>query len=457
MRDLLLLATYGCFLVLGTAAPFVLALGYVWIDAFRPQEVAYGLLSGLPVAMIMGSAAVGGWLLFDRRDPAPFGPITALTLLFALWVTLSTAFWAVVPDTAWWKWDWAVKTILFSAFIPVVFRSRVQIEAMLQVYLFAIAAHFLPFAVKTVLAGGGYGRNLGLIQGNSGIAEGATLAAVSLMMVPIALHLRRNNRLVPSGRFTGLIYIGLAIAAVIAAVGTYQRTALVGMAVLAVFVLLHARRRWLAGMAIGLAAAGIVFFTTDAWNTRISTIGEYRQESSALTRLLVWEWTLGFVQEHPHGGGFGTSEISRIVPPPLPGETEAEEVIGRAFHSVYFEVLGEQGWVGLALFLGLVVVTLRGHREIMRRTRDVAELAWAADLATALRASLIVLLACGAFIGIAFQPMFYYLFGISAALLHQVRRSAALLAPEEAATPRRTPGRRPLGAGPPSAALPHAR
>lgn len=441
MRNLLLLATYCSFLVLGVAAPFVFALGYVWVDAFRPQEVTYGLLSAVPVAMIMGAAAVGGWFVLDRRDPAPLGLITALTLLFALWVTLSTAFWAVVPNTAWWKWDWAFKTIAFSAFIPLAFRSRVQIEAFLQVYLFAVAAHFLPFAGKTILAGGGYGRNLGLLEGNSGLAEGATLATVALMLVPIALYLRRHTCLLPRGRITKLLYLGLAVAGVVAAVGTYQRTGLVGLVVLATFILLQSRRKWLTGAVLALGAAGVMLLTTDAWNARIATIGEYREESSALTRLLVWEWTLGFVRDHPLGGGFGASEISRIVPPPPPGSLEAEPVIGRAFHSVYFEVLGEQGWVGLAIFFGLVGAALLAQREIIRRGRAIPALAWAADLAATLRVSLIVLLACGAFIGIAFQPMFYYLFGISAALLHQVRRSAAMLAPGDATArrPQRAP------------------
>jgi probable O-glycosylation ligase (exosortase A-associated) len=432
MRDLLLLAVYVAFLVLGSAAPFILSLGYVWVDAFRPQDVAYGLLAGLPVAMVMGTAAIGGWLLMDRRSPAPIGLTVFLLLLFAFWVTLSTVEWAQVPGMAWWKWDWAFKTIVFSAFIPMVFRSRVQIEAFLQVYLFAVAAHFLPYAGKTLLSGGGYGVSLGLVQGNSGLAEGATLATVSVAIIPLALFFRRNTRILPNGRVTDLLYLGLVVACVIAAVGTYQRTGLVGLATVAVLTLLRARRKWLAALLITAGAFGVAALTTDAWNTRISTIGEYQQESSALTRLLVWQWTLDFVRVHPFGGGFGVSELSRIV---FPGTDDAGEplvVVGRAFHSIYFEVLGEQGWVGLALFLGLGVSTFLAQRRIIRNVGAHPELAWAADLARALGTSLIVLLVCGAFISIAFQPMYYYLFGISAALLHHVRRSVALLPQAEA-------------------------
>lgn len=431
MRDILLLGAYLGFLVLGLAAPFVLSLGYVWVDTFRPQDIAYGLLTSLPVAMIMGAAAIGGWLMLDRRSPAPIGLTVILTLCFALWVTLSTAFWAQVPGTAWWKWNWAFKTMAFSAFMPLVFRSRVQIEAFLQVYLFAVAAHFLPFAGKTLLSGGGYGISLGLIQGNSGFAEGATLAAVAVAIVPIALHLRGHTRILPRMHVTRLIYLGVVVAAVVAAVGTFQRTALVGLAALAVLMLLQARRKGLALLLIAVGAAGVAALSTDAWDARISTIGEYQQETSALTRILVWRWTLDFVSTHPLGGGFGVSELSRIVFPPSGPDTEPLVVIGRAFHSIYFEILGEQGWIGLGLFLGLVGSSLLAYRSIIRQAASFSELAWAADMARALRTSLIVLLICGAFIGIGFQPMYYYWFAISAALLHHVRRSVAILAPEE--------------------------
>ena len=63
----------------------------------------------------------------------------------------------------WPKWDWAFKTVMFSAFIPLVIRSRVQIEAFVQIYVLTLAANFIPFAAKVLISGGGYGRNLGLM------------------------------------------------------------------------------------------------------------------------------------------------------------------------------------------------------------------------------------------------------------------------------------------------------
>ena len=53
LRSLWLTAIYLGFLGIGTSAPFVLTLGYLWVDTFQPQNVSWILLKQVPVAMIM--------------------------------------------------------------------------------------------------------------------------------------------------------------------------------------------------------------------------------------------------------------------------------------------------------------------------------------------------------------------------------------------------------------------
>ena len=199
MRSLYVTTVYILFLAFGMSAPFVLSLGYVWVDTFDPQAIAGDLLGAVPVSLIMGIAAIGAFMLFDHRK-AGLTAITVMLLVFAAWMTLSTALWAEVPGEAWDKWNYAFKTVCFAAFLPFVFRSRIQIEAFLQIYLFALIVHFLPVGLKTFISGGGYGRELGILSGNSLLAEGSTLSAVVLMLVPIILCLRRHSLLIPRNR-----------------------------------------------------------------------------------------------------------------------------------------------------------------------------------------------------------------------------------------------------------------
>ena len=137
----------------------------------------------------MAAATIAAYLLMDRRSPPRPNLIMVLIVAMGVWVTYTTAFEAVAPEWAWVKWDWAIKTIGFAAFMPFLFRSRVQIEAFLQVYVFSAAIQTVPYGVKTILSGGSYHANLGLLSGNSGLAEGSTLSTVAIMGVPIILWL----------------------------------------------------------------------------------------------------------------------------------------------------------------------------------------------------------------------------------------------------------------------------
>src|SRR5205085_10885992 len=133
--------------------------------------------------LIMAVGAICSYALLDWRSLPRLTLATLLTVMLAFWVTLTTT-WALSPIAAWEKWDWAFKTIVFSALLPLFFRSRIQIESFIQLYVASLLVHFGPVGLKTLLSGGGYGRSLGIVGGNSGLAEGATLATICAMLIP---------------------------------------------------------------------------------------------------------------------------------------------------------------------------------------------------------------------------------------------------------------------------------
>ena len=433
MRSVYILLIYLSFLVLGTAAPFVLGLGYVWVDAFTPQAVSYSLLSDLPVALIMGFAALLGYVALDRRSPPAPTLMLGLTLALAVWIT-TTCLWAVAPTLAWERWNLAIKVLLFAAFLPFIIRSRVQIEALLQVYVMSLSVQFVPFGLKTILSGGGYGRQLGITAGNSLLNEGSTLATVCLMLVPLILFLRRHAILLPKALWVNAMYAVLAILTITTAVGTYERTALVGLVVLGGFSWLRSRRKLVTGVLCVAVGVAIAVGTSAGWNARVGSVESFTRETSAMGRLLVWRWTLDFVSRHPFGGGFQAYTTDTITFPMRSDGTPPLVIHGIAYHSIYFEVLGEHGWPGLFLFLSLFAVALGYLQSVVRRTKGVPELAWCHDLAIALQVSVLTVAACGSFIAIAFQPTLYYLFAIATSLRQYVRRCEAR---PVAQTPRR--------------------
>lgn len=423
MRDLLLLLTYLAFLAVGTMAPFVLALGYVWVDVFSPQSLGWSPLSTLPVAFIMGAAAVGAYLVLDRRSPPRLSGMLILLLLLAVWITATTS-WAARPDESFIKWDVAIKALLFAVFVPFVVRSRVQIEAFVHVYVFSLAAHVLPWAFKTLLSGGGYGFSLGLVGANAlWLSESSAVAAIGIMLLPLLLSLRKHSVLLPRGRVRDLVYYGTALGGLFASVGTFARTAIVGFGVLGVTMLLRTKRK-VSFMLISALVAGALFaVTSDKWTARISTIQDYETESSSLIRLLVWRWTIDYVVQNPFGGGFRVWLTNRISFPGPDGQDIVQ--YGRAFHSMVFAVLGEHGWPGLFLYGAIVVTAFLSLRAVIRQTAGHPTHEWASDLAKALQITIAVLLACGNFIDISFEPLVWYLFSMVICLREYVRRVMA--------------------------------
>jgi probable O-glycosylation ligase (exosortase A-associated) len=417
------------FLGLGVAVPFVMTLGYVWVDSFQPQTLVYFVLNELPVAMIMGVGAILSYFALDRRSPPPLMLPSVLTVIMALWMTMSLA-WAELPDHAWTKWDPAFKAVMFAAFVPLVIRSRVQIEAFAQTFVFSLAANFVPFGMKVLLSGGGYGQNLGLQGGNSGLAEGGLLSTVCLMTVPLSLFLGKHGKLIPRLPMMGLAYAAVAFLAVVTAIGTYERSALVGLVILGGFMFIQSRRKMLTATIAGLGALILVAGMASSWESRISTITDYSKESSAMTRILVWKWTLDYVMTNPLGGSFDAFVINAIILPPEAGNDAGTIQFGRAYHSIYFEVLGELGWPGLFLFLTTAGTTLFSLWRLARKCRKIPELTWVADMSNAVQAGLMVFLSSGAFVGIAFQPPFWYFVSLGVCLRAFVWRAEREQAPE---------------------------
>jgi putative inorganic carbon (HCO3(-)) transporter len=429
MQALFIVGCWVSLITLGCVAPFVMALAYIWVDLFRPHDVAPALGQLLPFSLTTAVLTVGAYLVLDRRDPPRLGLLTALLVVWAGWITLTTN-WAMFPASAWWKWDWAFKTIVFTALLPFVFRSRIQMEAALLVILLCIASNVLPFAFKSVLSGGGYGRAFGLIEINAGWGgEGSTLGTYAFACLPLVAYLQRHSLLAPSRGWLRWVYLGAPGIAVIGAFGTFARAALIACVVWAALAWWQARRKLMVAVMMVAAAAAGVPLMGDAWLARISTTFEPGKEESANTRLLIWAWTIDLANRHPAGAGFNAYLGNRIETRNAYGKEIVEE--GRAFHSIYFEVLGEHGWIGLAIFLAIFAVFFLNMRRIRRKVRDRPDLEWLGDLARALSHGVLIFMAGAAFVGIAFYPLQYYLFALAVSASAALRRAAAAPVPAE--------------------------
>lgn len=99
-----------------------------------------------------------------------------------------------------------------------------------------------------------------------------------------------------------------------------------------------------------------------------------------------------------------------------------------AAHSIYFQILGEHGYVGLALFLAIGFVGWLNASRIIKMSRSNAEHAWAGELARMIQVSLIGYAVGGLFVNIGYWENLYYeilaIMVVHNILLHSGSKSA---------------------------------
>ncbi|MES2753576.1 MAG: DUF5935 domain-containing protein [Pseudomonadota bacterium] len=419
MRDLafifFLIAIFG----FGFKRPFVFVLAYVYVDIVSPQRLTYLLLNSIPISLVAVGLAVGGWLIADKKRGVTLGPRQLLILLLILYCYLTTQT-ADFPVEAADKWQWVWKSLAFAVFLPLTLRSKLRIEALLLFLVLSVSSIVIVGGIKTVASGGGYGELNLMVSNNSGLYEGSIISAVAVSIVPIVWWFAKFGTIFVPDRRVTIFCLALIFACLLIPVGTSARTGLLCIGLLVLLMLRDVKQR---GRYIALlVAAGLVAvpFLPSAFSERMSTIKTYQADSSASTRIAVWQWTLDYVADHPFGGGFNAYLQNAIryetVQEVSDGShTEMKRVLivdkARAYHSSYFEMLGEQGYPGLVLWLAINLIGLARMELLRRRHRDDVEEPWISPLAGALQNAQLIYLLGAAFVGIAFQPFLFMLLG----------------------------------------------
>ena len=433
MRDIAFVAFLFAFIGLGFRKPFLFVLCFCYIDIVAPQRLSYFLINSIPISLIVFGLAIAGWLAFDDKRDTRWSGRQMLLVLLLLYCGITTIQ-ADFPVEAQDKWSWVWKALVWAIFLPLTLRTRLRIEALALIMLLSAAAIAIAGGIKTAAGGGGYGALQLLLNENFGLYEGSIMSTVGISIIPLILWYRRHGTIFPPDRRVSLFCFALCFACMLLPVGTQARTGLICLIVLAILSLRAVKHRllYIAGAAVFVTAA--IPFLPQSYTQRMETIEGYKSDESASTRVAVWKWTWDYAKDHPFGGGFNAYlqnhvRVSMTASAYDPNAPQASEPVvyedqARAYHSSYFEMLGEQGYPGLALWLLLHAVGIVQLERLRRRygkTRR-AEEQWIAPLATALQHGHITYMVGSLFVGIAFQPFIYMMLALEIGLSTYVRR-----------------------------------
>ncbi len=384
---------------------------YMWsmISYLNPHRLTWGFAYNFPFAAIIAGMTIVSLLCTKEKKSLPWTPITVVWLIMVVWFSITTMF-AMVPEGAMVEWNRFVKIQLFAFFTVMLCQSKARIDGLIAVIALSIGFYGFKGAIFTVLTGGQWsvvGPTDSFIEGNNEIGF------AMVVVLPLVVYLRSQVK----KRLFKVALAILIVSMLISILATYSRGALISISVIACyFVLRHKNRiRLLIGLAIFAFAA--LNFLPDQWMDRMNTIDNYDEDESMGGRFNSWYFAYNLALDHPlMGGGF------RVFDPSIYYRYAPDPDDFHDAHSIYFEVLGEQGFVGLALFLLLGLLSFLKTISIRRATKGVESLKWAYDLGLLLQVCLIGFATGGAALGVAYFDLLYHIIGLVVLTSVVVRR-----------------------------------
>jgi putative inorganic carbon (HCO3(-)) transporter len=410
MRDILLIIIVGSILPFCIMRPYVGLLTWSWLGYMNPHRLTYGFAYNLPFVQIVALVTFIGLLFSKEPKRIPWTPVTMIWVLFIVWMTISTLD-AFYPDQAWHEWMRMIKIQLMVLVTLMVINTRERINWLVWTIAISIGFYGIKGGIFTLLTGGTYriwGPPGSFIVGNNEIAF-ALLIILPLMHY---LQIISTNKWIKRAVVVAMILCGFAI------LGSYSRGALLGSASMIFALWLKGRNKLLRGSIILVVIITALSFMPDQWMERMDTIETYQQDGSAMGRINAWWFAYNLANENIlTGGGYGSfsKELFFIY---APDPTDYHDA-----HSIYFEVLAEQGYIGLLLFVSIGLLTYLTGKWIIRNSKNNKELQWASDLAAMLQVSLIGYSVGGAFLGLAYFDLPYHIMAIMLLVQQQVRNT----------------------------------
>ena len=419
MRAALFLLLYISMIPAALSAAHVGIMFYVWTSLISPAAFTFGTLQEIPfskVAIVIAILAI----LRKPEEQKPFFDFTyALILAFFAQCAVSFAFsltdglqFYTVADRVW-------KVALLCLLLNPVLRGRLQIHSVLLVVALSVGVQGAMEGLKYLISAGGH-----KMEPPTNYGDNNSFGLFLLMNIPVFLYLIKYTinpimRLVIAG---GVLINALAI------VGTGSRGALVGFLAVTLLLILQSKRRISTLFVVAAVAGSVVWFVPAKVYQRAETLENASEDQSFMSRVVAWKLNTIVALDRPLvGGGFSAVEDPKVwvevvpkfstlafVPSPVPDKP-------RAAHSIYFQTLGDTGFPGLLLYLGILTSTFISLRRIRKMTANHAALAWAFDLAGYLRLTMIALVVAGAALSVVYYDIPFLVFCLISTLRRTVR------------------------------------
>lgn len=384
--------------------PFVGLLLWVLFSYMNPNRIAYGFAYSFHWDLLVASVTLISMVIHSSKVRSiTWTPLTALLMIFLVTTGISTLF-AVEHTYAVNAWIQFFKIQVMILVTLMLVYDRRRLNWLLWVIVLSFGFWAVKGGVFTLIKGGHFRVNG---PANTFIGGRNQLALVLCMVLPLMRYLNLYAKSF-SVRWFLWALMGFTV---LSTIGTYSRGGLITIVLVTFLLIWKGRNRFAVLLPVVVALPLILHFMPQRWDVRMQGLrsGVAEQSESFQGRVQSWEFATNVAIHRPlQGGGFGvwiSNEMWNTYGPP--------GAVHRAIHSIFFQVLGEQGFLGFAFFIAILVMTWRNMSVARKRARGDPEKRWIFDLAGFIQVSLAAYIIAGSALPQGYFDFTYQLAAIS--------------------------------------------
>ena len=395
MRDIVVLSIVAVAALAALRQPWIGVMLWTWVSIMSPHRYTYGVAYGAPVALVAAGCTFIGLILTRDERASPFKNSAVIVFsLFMVWITLS---WLFGLDRAG-DYDQWIKVMKIDVMVLVgmmLLHSKKHVVTLVWVATGSLMLLGVKGGIFTILSGG-----TERVWGPPGsfIEDNNEFGVAMVMIIPLLrfLQMQLRSRL---GRWAMTAAMLLCAAA---AVGTQSRGALLAILAIAPVLWWRGKSYFVGGLFIAVAAVSLLAFMPEKWTARMDTIETYQDDGSAQGRLAAWSAAWNIAKDYPLGVGFNQARQDLFEK-----YSDNPDAGARAAHSIYFQILGNHGYVGLGLFLLIWYITFRQAGWLRVQAASIPEARWCSELGAMAQVSLVGYFVGGAFLSLAYFDLPY--------------------------------------------------
>jgi len=397
MRDIVIALVVAYCFVMSFRKPYIGFMSWVWLSLMTPHMIAYGFIVGKPVAQIAILGTLAGTLIERDKGKLFQHGIVVLQALFVVWTVITTIY-AIYPENSEYGLTKFSKIMLGMFLSYLLVNTREKLNWLIWLMYFSVGYYGIKGGIFTLRTGGG-----GKVWGPEGsfIGDNNALACALLMVMPLGFYLinvTKHPRL-KVGLVVSMALIGVSV------LGSNSRGAFLGLVCVLLYWMKNVpgKQKIIAALvALFIGAIAVTFMPQSYWD-RMNTVKTYEQDGSAMGRINAWWCAYNLAKDRFTGAGFDFASpyaFKMYAPNPLDLHTA---------HSIYLQVLGDHGFVGLGLYLLILGWTWFLLAGVVRKTKESPDLNWANSLARMLQLSFIAYYSAGAFLSLSYYDLYWQL------------------------------------------------